>query len=158
VKEVLVPDVNPSLLNQHAQMDPDIGPEGLMSMRAGSFDEIYPPADGILFDAVATTFFIDTTPNIFKTLSAIHASLKPGGLWLNFGPLLWHYESNTEQVTTDERIGGLEFALEDVISLISQFGFEFIKRESDIPVAYTASPRTMGDFQYRCEYWVVRKA
>lgn len=156
--EVLVPDVHPGLLSQHAAMDPGIPNEGLMSMRAGSFDEIYPPPDGSLFDAVATTFFIDTAPNLFDTLATIHASLKPGGLWLNFGPLLWHYESSADQAVVDERSGGLEFALDDVLHLVQQFGFEFVKRESDIAVGYTGSPRSMGDFQYRCEYWVVRKA
>lgn len=45
-------------------------------------------------DVVATVFFIDTTPNVFKTLDVISKMLKKGGFWINFGPLLWHYEHN----------------------------------------------------------------
>lgn len=43
-------------------------------------------------DVVATVFFIDTSPNIFQTLDTISRLLRPGGQWINYGPLLWHYE------------------------------------------------------------------
>lgn len=48
--------------------------------------------DTTLVDVVATVFFIDTSPNIFKTLDTISRMLVKGGYWINFGPLLWHYE------------------------------------------------------------------
>lgn len=52
-----------------------------------------PVGDTIIHaDVIATVFFIDTSPNIFKTLDVISKTLVKGGYWVNFGPLLWHYE------------------------------------------------------------------
>lgn len=43
------------------------------------------------FDAVVTCFFIDTAHNVLQYLEVIHAVLKPGGVWIHLGPLLWHW-------------------------------------------------------------------
>ncbi|VVT51984.1 uncharacterized protein SAPINGB_P003278 [Magnusiomyces paraingens] len=48
--------------------------------------------ENLKVDVIATVFFIDTSPNIFKTLDTISKTLVKGGYWINFGPLLWHYE------------------------------------------------------------------
>ncbi|ANB12412.1 hypothetical protein AWJ20_665 [Sugiyamaella lignohabitans] len=159
IKEVLVPDISPHVLAEHRQMDPTIPEEGLLSMTAGSFDEIYPSKDGSLFNVITTVFFIDTAPNIFQTLKAISDTLVPGGLWINFGPLLWHYEDvATSLDDDDDRSCGFELSLSDLIALIPNFGLELVKRRSDIPTRYTSgSSDAMGGFLYRCEYWVARK-
>lgn len=165
-REVLIPDVSPHILTQQMVNDPDIPEEGLMSMTSGSFDMIYPPEDGSKFDVITTVYFLDTAANIFNTLQTIHDTLKPGGLWLNFGPLLWHYEdimpihgqvSQDSSNLDEDRSCGFEFALDDLISLIEKFGFKFEKRESGIPSSYT-SPRTaLGGYSYLCEFWVCTK-
>lgn len=41
------------------------------------------------FDCLATLFFIDTAQNIFDYLKAIKRVVKPGGVWVNYGPLKW---------------------------------------------------------------------
>ena len=46
------------------------------------------------FDAVATLFFLDTAPNIIRYLEAIRNCLRKGGVLVNMGPLLWHFENN----------------------------------------------------------------
>jgi len=46
------------------------------------------------FDAVATVFFLDTAPNLIRYLETIRNCLKSGGLLINIGPLLWHFENN----------------------------------------------------------------
>ncbi|KAK1996513.1 N2227-domain-containing protein [Colletotrichum falcatum] len=46
-------------------------------------------ADKGHYDVVVTHFFIDTARNVMSYFDTIHASLKPGGYWINFGPLLW---------------------------------------------------------------------
>ncbi|CAN6614042.1 carnosine N-methyltransferase [Trichomonascus vanleenenianus] len=166
LKEVLIPDVHPGMLTQHAMNDEHIPPEGLLSMSAGSFDMIYPPPPDELFDVVTTVFFLDTAPNIFNTLRVISDSLRPGGIWINFGPLLWHYEevmpvddnvSLDRQSNQEDRSCGLEMSLEDLLELIPTFGFRFEKRESGIPSMYTNSPESMGGFMYLCEYWIAIK-
>jgi carnosine N-methyltransferase len=156
-KQIRIPDISPHTLSQHYAQDPDIPEDGLLSMTAGSFTQIYPMDDQPLFDAVATIFFIDATPNIFKTLSTISASLKPGGLWINFGPLLWHYEDMLPDDEDEDSSCGLEHSLEDLIDLIPHFGFRFIKRQSEQECTYTRPPASMVYFNYQCEYWVAEK-
>ena len=46
------------------------------------------------FDAVATVFFLDTAPNIIRYIEAIRNCLRTGGLLINVGPLLWHFENS----------------------------------------------------------------
>ncbi len=43
------------------------------------------------FDAVATCFFIDTAHNVVHYLQIIAQLLRPGGAWVNLGPLLYHW-------------------------------------------------------------------
>ena len=163
LREVLIPDVAPPVLSQLRETDPTIPEDGLLSMTAGSFEEIYPPADGSLFQVVATVFFIDTAPNIFKTLTSIAGSLESGGLWINFGPLLWHYENtapadNNGDDYDDDRVCGFELALDDLLQVIPKYGFEIVKHETAIPCRYTScEPDSLGGFVYNCAFWVAKK-
>jgi hypothetical protein len=43
------------------------------------------------FDSVVTCFFIDTAHNIVEYVEIINHCLKPGGYWINLGPLLYHW-------------------------------------------------------------------
>lgn len=67
-------------------------------MVAGEFLEVYSKQKGIPFsqnidswDAVVTCFFIDTAHNIVEYLQTIYSILRKGGIWVNIGPLLYHY-------------------------------------------------------------------
>lgn len=42
------------------------------------------------FDAIVTSFFIDTAADIFDYIAVIMHVLKPGGIWINAGPLHYH--------------------------------------------------------------------
>ena len=42
------------------------------------------------FDAIVTSFFIDTCRDVGVCLEVIYRNLRPGGLWINVGPLSWH--------------------------------------------------------------------
>ena len=42
------------------------------------------------FDVVVTCFFIDTFSDIMQPLLVVQHILKPGGLWINAGPLHYH--------------------------------------------------------------------
>jgi len=64
-------------------------------MSASDFLCLYGGDDYIdTFDAVATVFFLDTAPNVIRYLETIRNCLKSGGLLINIGPLLWHFENN----------------------------------------------------------------
>jgi carnosine N-methyltransferase len=64
-----------------------------MNMTAGDFITSYSgPDNEDTFDAVVTVYFIDTAPNLIRYIETIRNVLKPGGLWINVGPLLWHFD------------------------------------------------------------------
>lgn len=65
---------------------------------------------------VATCFFIDTAHNIVEYLQTIYAILKKGGLWVNVGPLLYHYSEMAGETS-------IELTWEEVLAVARQIGF-----------------------------------
>ncbi|XP_021907404.1 carnosine N-methyltransferase-like isoform X2 [Carica papaya] len=62
------------------------------SMCGGDFVEVYSESCQIgMWDAVVTCFFIDTAHNIIEYIEIISRILKDGGVWINLGPLLYHF-------------------------------------------------------------------
>lgn len=47
-------------------------------------------------DVVVTCFFLDTAPVVFDYIETILHTLVPGGLWINLGPLLYHWEKDED--------------------------------------------------------------
>ena len=96
LRSVAVPDVCPRTAWWHSQDEThaEHNPGQRMAMSAGDFCVIYrQPKRRETFDAVTTCFFIDTAPNVINYIETIKHCLKPGGVWVNAGPLLWHFES-----------------------------------------------------------------
>jgi carnosine N-methyltransferase len=89
LRSVQIPDVHPGKLLG------GIENPGEMSMSASDFLLLYGNEEQrSMFDAVATVFFLDTAPNIIRYIEAIRNCLRTGGLLINVGPLLWHFENN----------------------------------------------------------------
>lgn len=149
LKEIRVPDIDPDILVEMMQSDSTIPDDGLMSMTAGSFTDIYPSEEP--FDVITTVFFIDTSPNIAVTLKTIWETLKPGGLWINFGPLLWHYEHDPDMC-------GFELSMDLIIKdMVPDFGFEVLSHTRNNECRYSTSPFTKSGFVYGCDFWVARR-
>ncbi|EIW53331.1 N2227-domain-containing protein [Trametes versicolor FP-101664 SS1] len=141
---------------------PDVLPSGLapgsdFSLVAGDFEEIYGAEEGDdaesqvgQWDAVLTCFFIDTAKNIINYLRIIHRILAPGGVWINLGPLLWHWENNT---TNDPSI---ELTLDEVKALARSIGFE-ISNERTIDTTYTNNAQSMLGYVYHASFWTATK-
>ncbi|EFR04004.1 hypothetical protein MGYG_07008 [Nannizzia gypsea CBS 118893] len=101
-KKVLIPDVHPGSAVRGYEMDDESSESGRretkkmtgsMSMTAADFLLLYnEEANREAFSAVATVFFIDTAPNLIRYIQTVHHCLRPGGIWSNVGPLLWHFE------------------------------------------------------------------
>lgn len=51
-------------------------------------------------------------------INIIKHVLKPGGQFINFGPLLWHWESNEDGEPS------IELTLDEVKSLVQKLGFK----------------------------------
>lgn len=71
------------------------------------------------WDAVLTCFFIDTSKNIVEYIRTLHHLLKPGGVWINLGPTLWHYEGSSNLKDTS-----IELDVDEIKSLCQRMGFQ----------------------------------
>ena len=89
---VKIPDIHPGTALNVASEDQRIHAFQRMNVSAADFIVLYSDAEHReQYDVVCTVFFIDTAPNILRYIETIRHCLKPGGLWINVGPLLWHY-------------------------------------------------------------------
>lgn len=133
---------------------PDVDPTELpfdanFSMAAGDFLEIYTQSN--TWDCVTTCFFIDTAHNIIAYLEKINAILKPGGYWINNGPLLYHFADVAGQLS-------IEISYEELRRIILQdFKFELINEDLGLKSYYIQNPRSMLKMSYDCAFFVVRK-
>ncbi|KAL9259652.1 Carnosine N-methyltransferase-like protein [Drosera capensis] len=109
------------------------------SMCGGDFVEVYTdPSQQGFWDAVVTCFFIDTAHNIVEYIEIIWKILKDGGVWINLGPLLYHFADAYGQ----ENEMSIELSLEDVKNVALHYGFQ-LEKESIIDTTYTTNPRSM---------------
>ncbi|KAI7743561.1 hypothetical protein M8C21_000760 [Ambrosia artemisiifolia] len=137
---------------------PDILPAGAgitegFSMCGGDFVEVYgDPSQVGAWDAVVTCFFLDTAHNIVEYIEIISKILKDGGVWINLGPLLYHFADMYGQ--EDEM--SVELSLEDVKRVAIHYGFQ-LEVEKTIETTYTTNPRAMMQNHYFSAFWTMRK-
>ncbi|XP_065013899.1 uncharacterized protein LOC135642047 [Musa acuminata AAA Group] len=138
---------------------PDIHPSSAgitegFSMCAGDFVEVYnDESQEAYWDAVVTCFFLDTAHNIVEYIETISKLLKTGGVWINLGPLLYHFADSYGP--EDEM--SIELSLEDVKKIAFHFGF-VMEKEKVIETTYTANPRSMMQNRYCTAFWTMRKS
>ncbi|OBA19893.1 N2227-domain-containing protein [Metschnikowia bicuspidata var. bicuspidata NRRL YB-4993] len=189
VRPVSVPDENPLSIFGETQLEIDRVLD-LMSMAAGSFVDLYGPAGlaegGLysqdasavefrgqnheMFDIVATCFFVDTAHNVIDYLKSIRHCLKPGGRWLNIGPLHWHFEGdltllvetkssqpNDNPASDQPTMEGLELTRDELLELIEKVGFKITEHRAGIQATYSSDVRASSKFVYGCDFWVAEK-
>jgi carnosine N-methyltransferase len=168
-----VPDIHPSseLLASSVSRVPA---SERISMSTGDFCVLYSQEEyKTAFDAVATVFFIDTAPNIIRYIEAVRNCLKPNGIWINLGPLLWHHTGPEEGEDECEEKNGkmshiadagigdpgsVELTNEEVIALVEHLGFTIEQQEVALPeTGYITNPRSMLQSNYRPSFWIARK-
>lgn len=105
---VSIPDVNPAeeLPSGHS-----------FGMVAGDFLEVFDRNP--TWDCVVSCFFVDTAKNVIEYVEHIWHILKPGGLWINLGPLLYHFSDS-------RREGCLELNYQQLKTVITSTGFEYL--------------------------------
>lgn len=116
------------------------------SMCAGNFLEIIKDSQ---FDVIVTAWFLDTANDVFKYIDAIYDGLPENGVWINVGPLTWHFEDIPGEQS-------LEVPYSDIMLRIRQKGFEVIN-EKQIESKYTVNRRSMLHHLYNCAYFYARK-
>ncbi|KXH43500.1 hypothetical protein CSAL01_12854 [Colletotrichum salicis] len=123
---------------------PDHMPNKAVKFIEGDFLEMF-PEDG-QFDAVVTLFFIDIGNNIIDFLSNIHRLLKPGGTWINLGPL--KYGTHT----------ALQLSAEEVLHLADLIGFDVdLSSRKSIDSLYAQQPESLLKFTYVTQFWTATK-
>ncbi|KAL8675502.1 MAG: hypothetical protein Q9168_000014 [Polycauliona sp. 1 TL-2023] len=162
LKMVQIPDVHAAsaLLDSHAPSQRSV--VGRMSMTAADFTELYNDAKNkAAFEAVATVFFLDTAQNVIRYIQTVHHCLKPGGIWTNNGPLLWHWNSEKEQPAKNghnEQLadhmsrGSIELTVEEVLEIIGSMGFEIDDRgirNEESASGYVQNPNSLLQNSYR---------
>jgi carnosine N-methyltransferase len=102
---------------------------------------------------IVTLFFIDTSLDVLATLSHIYTLLRPGGTWVNLGPLLW----------TGGAQAKVELTLDEVLEAAEEIGF-IIEKDETGPAArktveceYTGDDLAMMRWIYKAEFWVAKK-
>ena len=91
-------------------------------------------------DCVVTSFFIDCAHNVVEFIELIHRILKPGGKWINFGPLLYHFAEIPRE-------SSIEPSYDIVRSIIEKTGFEF-KREGTLNTSIQGVPTQTVIFHF----------
>jgi len=105
------------------------------------------------YDYVVTLFFIDTSLDAFATLTHIYKLLRPGGVWINLGPLFW----------TGGAQAKVELCLNEVLSAAEEIGFTINRQQSGpfgrktVECEYTGDRNAMMRYIYRAEFWVATK-
>ncbi|KAK1477651.1 hypothetical protein CCUS01_16604 [Colletotrichum cuscutae] len=128
-----------------------------MLLVEGDFSSAF-KSDAGRYDVVVTHFFIDTARNVMSYFDTIHSVLKPGGYWVNFGPLMW----GTGPF--------VQLSLDEVVVVAKSIGFEFyeINKEcGDVTLAgeqvrgreavYGFNEKALTKNAYAAQSWVARK-
>lgn len=135
---------------------PDISPfqnppKGEINMIAGDFVQVYgEKTQEESWDCVASCFFIDCANNIIEFLEIIFRILRPGGIFVNLGPLLYHFCDVSNELS-------IEPSYEDLHEIIENIGFKFLKENTKVKSNYSQNPSSMSKTEYESIFFVVQK-
>ena len=101
------------------------------------------PSHASSFDAVTTCFFLDCSNNILACLQTIAHILKPGGYWINFGPLLYHYSDLPGELS-------VELTWDEVKGAIGAFGLRVLTEKGGRQSGYCVDERSMQRSYFYC--------
>ncbi|KAI4955059.1 hypothetical protein J4E86_006371 [Alternaria arbusti] len=136
---------------------PNMTPNPGVLLVEGDFNTAFNDQPGH-YDIIVTHFFIDTARNLMAYFDTIQRLLKPGGRWINFGPLLY----GTGPF--------VQLSLEEIINVIEETGFEFEdlgdecgeltfegKKVRSKEAEYGFNRRALTRYAYLAQVWIVKK-
>ena len=74
--------------------------------------------------------------------------LRPGGLWVNLGPLLYHWNRSATEVP--------RLSADELLLLVGRCGFDVVHEGSQL-CAYSQDPLSMCRSEYATLFFVARK-
>ena len=102
-----------------------------------------------VYECIVTSFFIDTANNIIEFIEIIYDLLKKDGIWINVGPLLYHFHDIKNEIS-------IELSWEELRKVILKFGFE-IKNEKIIDSTYSSVEERLKTTIYSCIFFTAVK-
>ena len=138
-KNISIPDedISNELINNCGEVN--IIPGDFLS----SFNELN------YWDCVITSFFIDTANNIVEFIEKIYKILKKNGIWINCGPLLYHFTGIENEIS-------IELSWEEIEKIIIKIGFNILKI-NEIKTTYSSVENSMKQTIYSCMFFIVKK-
>ena len=139
-------------------------PGARMSIAAGDWAEIFSAREHRgAFAGVVTSYALDTASNPLETVALVAHVLRDGGVWVNVGPLQWHWASASAD---DDNEGGgcdaryvrsLELTWEEVLLATQRAGFEVLEEGPCDAAPYCSDARSMSATVYRGRYFAARR-
>ena len=134
LRSVTIPDVMPARDSEGIHDFSFVAGDFLQVYNAGEYDNH--------FDLVTACFFLDTAKNIIEYLKTIRRVLKPGGLMVNIGPLLYHFEGSSEEPS-------VELTLEELKLVLGRMGF-VVMEETWMETTYVQNSASLLSSVYKC--------
>ena len=122
--------------------------KGKIKLQGGDFTKLY--NDKEVYDCVITCFFIDTAKNVLEYIDIIEKVLKKGGIWINFGPLSYHWVGYPDIPT-------IELPYDKLKEVIINYGFEYIHEEKNKTVIYCEIEDFMKNDVFNCVFFIAKK-
>jgi len=138
LKSIKIPDVCPCQV---------LSPSAELSMAAGEFIQVY-AGQSKTWDAVASCFFLDTAKNIFLYIRMIADIIRPGGFFINLGPLLYHYAEMHNEIS-------IELSWEEVRPEICKY-FKIVEERRHV-AQYTTNPNSLMAVKYTGVFFVAQR-
>ena len=129
-----------------------------MSMTSGEFCAVYSaPAQRGAFDAALCVFFLDTAPVLHEYLDTLRHALRPGGLLIALGPLLYHWAAGAADEEDERFARSLELPWEDVRFAVEASGFRILKEAPRLRQTYAGNARALQHTVYDCMLMVAER-
>lgn len=127
--------------------DVDIKEGTLPPVHFGDFVQLYRVAERrATFDGLVTAFALDTSASVFRFVRTAAHVVRPGGIWVNFGPLAYDVEH-------DEAHGhSIELSWEELRYAVSHF-FTVQDDEEFVDSFHAANLKSMMQTQYSCVFF-----
>jgi len=121
---------------------------GKFKVSIGDFVKLYYNKKNY-FDCIITCYFIDTAQNVIQYIDIIYNILKKGGIWINFGPLSYHWSGYPNSIS-------IELPYDKLKEVICNYGFEYIK-ESFRNCTFGYIDNYMQNDVFKCIHFIVKK-
>ncbi|VUC23251.1 unnamed protein product [Clonostachys rosea] len=127
----------------------------------GDFTTVFNTKPFRHYDVIVTYFFIDTARNLASYFDTIETLLRPGGYWINLGPLLY----GTAPF--------VQLSLEEIIVYVEEgLGFKFLdvagpecgeltfpdRHVRGMEAAYGFNDRALTKNAYKAQFWVAQRS